>query len=180
LYLLFGILAVLVIFSYLMRAENFRKAFHRFLLNLPLMGRMVRGINAARFARTLSIVAASGVPILDGLRIASQVISNLPMREAVLTAASKVREGSAISTALDASKYFPPMTIHLIASGEASGNIENMLERAADSQEREIEALTAGLLGIFEPVLILAMGGIVLVIVLAILLPIFDMNQLVR
>ncbi|WP_455366833.1 type II secretion system inner membrane protein GspF [Kaarinaea lacus] len=179
-YLLFGLLVIMVVFSYLMRVENFRRAFHRFLLGLPLVGRMVRGVNAARFARTLSIVAASGVPILEGLKIASQVINNLPMREAVLTAANKVREGSAISTALDASKYFPPMTIHLIASGEASGNIENMLERAADSQEREIEALTSGLLGIFEPVLILAMGGIVLVIVLAILLPIFDMNQLVR
>ena len=179
-YLLFGILVVLVIFSYMLRIEGFKKAFHRFLLGLPLVGRMVRGVNSARFARTLSIVAASGVPILDGLRISSQVISNLPMREAVLAAANKVREGSAISSALDASKYFPPMTIHLIASGEASGNIENMLERAADSQEREIEALTSGLLGIFEPVLILAMGGIVLVIVLAILLPIFDMNQLVR
>ncbi|WP_455206298.1 type II secretion system inner membrane protein GspF [Kaarinaea lacus] len=180
LYLLFGLLVIIVAFSYMMRVENFRKAFHRFLLGLPLVGRMVRSVNAARFARTLSIVAASGVPILEGLKIASQVISNLPMRDAVLTAANKVREGSAISTALDASKYFPPMTIHLIASGEASGNIENMLERAADSQEREIEALTAGLLGIFEPVLILAMGGVVLVIVLAILLPIFDMNQLVR
>lgn len=179
-YLLFGMLVVVVVFSYLMRVERFRKAFHRFQLGLPLIGRMVRGVNSARFARTLSIVAASGVPILDGLRISSQVITNLPMREAVLTAANKVREGAAISTALDASKYFPPMTIHLIASGEASGNIENMLERAADSQEREIEALTSGLLGIFEPVLILAMGGIVLVIVLAILLPIFDMNQLVR
>jgi general secretion pathway protein F len=179
-YLLFGLLVVIVIFSYLMRIERFKKAFHRFQLGIPLVGKMVRGVNAARFARTLSIVAASGVPILDGLRIASQVITNLPMREAVLTAANKVREGSAISAALDTSKYFPPMTIHLIASGEASGNIENMLERAADSQEREIEALTSGLLGIFEPVLILAMGGIVLIIVLAILLPIFDMNQLVR
>ncbi|MGD8559831.1 MAG: type II secretion system inner membrane protein GspF [Gammaproteobacteria bacterium] len=179
-YLLFGILAILVIFSYLLRIENFRKSFHRFLLTLPLVGRLVKGLNAARFARTLSIVAASGVPILDGLRISSQVISNLPMREAVLTAANKVREGSAISKALDASKYFPPMTIHLIASGEASGNIEKMLERAADSQEREMEALIAGLLAIFEPVLILTMGGVVLVIVLAILLPIFDMNQLVK
>ncbi|WP_455222911.1 type II secretion system inner membrane protein GspF [Kaarinaea lacus] len=149
-YLLFGLLVIMVVFSYLMRAENFRKAFHRFLLGLPLVGRMVRGVNAARFARTLSIVAASGVPILEGLKISSQVINNLPMREAVLSAASKVREGSAISTALDASKYFPPMTIHLIASGEASGNIENMLERAADSQEREIEALTSGLLGILN------------------------------
>ncbi|WP_455205461.1 type II secretion system F family protein, partial [Kaarinaea lacus] len=95
-------------------------------------------------------------------------------------AANKVREGAAISTALDASKYFPPMTIHLIASGEASGNIEEMLERAAESQEREMQALTEGLLGIFEPILIILMGGIVLVIVLAILLPIFDMNQLVK
>jgi general secretion pathway protein F len=179
-YLLFALLLIGVGFSYMLRVEQFRLSYHRFLLRLPMIGRMVRGVNSARFARTLSIVASSGVPILDGLRISSQVIANLPMREAVLTAASKVREGAAISAALDASKYFPPMTIHLIASGEASGNIENMLERAADSQEREMEALTAGLLGIFEPVLILLMGGIVLVIVLAILLPIFDMNQLVR
>ncbi len=179
-YLLFGLLFIGVSFSYMMRIEGFRKSYHRFLLRLPLVSRMVKSVNSARFARTLSIVASSGVPILDGLRISSQVIANLPMREAVLTAANKVREGAAISTALDASKYFPPMTIHLIASGEASGNIENMLERAADSQEREMEALTAGLLGIFEPVLILVMGGVVLLIVLAILLPIFDMNQLVR
>ena len=179
-YLLFGLLFIGVSFSYMLRIEGFRKSYHRFLLKLPLVGRMVKSVNSARFARTLSIVASSGVPILDGLRISSQVIANLPMREAVLTAANKVREGAAISTALDASKYFPPMTIHLIASGEASGNIENMLERAADSQEREMEALTAGLLGIFEPVLILFMGGVVLLIVLAILLPIFDMNQLVR
>lgn len=179
-YLLFALLLVVVIFSYLMRIESFKKSYHRFLLRLPLVGRMVKSVNSARFARTLSIVASAGVPILDGLRISSQVIANLPMREAVLSAANKVREGAAISTALDASKYFPPMTIHLIASGEASGNIENMLERAADSQEREMEALTAGLLGIFEPVLILLMGGVVLLIVLAILLPIFDMNQLVR
>lgn len=179
-FLLIGVLAVVVVFSYLLRIENFRRAYHRILLRVPLVGRMIRGLNSSRFARTLSIVAASGVPILDGLRIASQVISNLPMREAVLSAANKVREGSAISTALDASKYFPPMTIHLIASGEASGNIENMLERAADSQEREMEALIAGMLAIFEPILILVMGGVVLVIVLAILMPIFDMNQLVR
>ncbi|MGD8568459.1 MAG: type II secretion system inner membrane protein GspF [Gammaproteobacteria bacterium] len=179
-YLLFILLVIVVAFSYLMRIEQFRKSFHRFLLNMPLVGRLVKGVNAARFARTLSIVAASGVPILDGLRISSQVISNLPMREAVLSAANKVREGSAIAKALDASKYFPPMTVHLIASGEASGNIEKMLERAADSQEREMEALIAGMLAIFEPVLILVMGGVVLTIVLAILLPIFDMNQLVR
>jgi general secretion pathway protein F len=175
------VLVVLVSgFVYLLRFEQFKFRYHRFLLRVPLISRLVRGLNAARFARTLSIVAASGVPILDGLRIAAQVVTNLPMRYAVDDAANKVREGSAIHKALDASKYFPPMTVHLIASGEASGNIEEMLERAAESQEREMQALTEGLLGIFEPMLILLMGGFVLVIVLAILLPIFDMNQLVK
>jgi general secretion pathway protein F len=167
-------------FAYMMRYENFKNRYHLFLLRLPLVSRLVRGLNSARFARTLSIVASSGVPILDGMRIASQVVTNLPMRKAVETAASKVREGSAIHKALDSSKYFPPMTVHLIASGEAAGNIEEMLARAAESQEREMQALTEGLLGIFEPLLILIMGGIVLVIVLAILLPIFDMNELVK
>ncbi len=180
LFLIIGIVILVSGFIYLLRFEQFKTRFHLFLLRLPLVSRLVRGLNAARFARTLSIVAASGVPILEGLRIAAQVVTNLPMRKAVEEAASKVREGSAIHKALDASKYFPPMTVHLIASGEASGNIEEMLERAAESQEREMQALTEGLLGIFEPILILAMGGIVLVIVLAILLPIFDMNQLVK
>lgn len=178
------IVVVLVVlisgFVYLLKFEQFKTRYHLVLLRLPLVSRLVRGLNAARFARTLSIVAASGVPILDGLRIAAQVVTNLPMRRAVDEAASKVREGSAIHKALDASKYFPPMTVHLIASGEASGNIEEMLERAAESQEREMQALTEGMLAIFEPILILMMGGIVLFIVLAILLPIFDMNQLVK
>lgn len=167
-------------FSYLIRFPEIRYKLDRLLLAVPLVSKMVRGSNAARFARTLSIVASSGVPILDGLRISAQVVTNLPMRQAVDDAAVKVREGTAIYKALEVSGYFPPMTIHLIASGEASGNIEEMLQRAADSQEREMEALTAGLLGIFEPLLILVMGGVVLLIVLAILLPIFDMNQLVR
>jgi len=178
--ILFAIVVLVGGFLYLMRFEKFKSRYHHFLLRIPLVSRLVRGLNAARFARTLSIVAASGVPILEGLRIAAQVVTNLPMRKAVEDAANKVREGSTIHKALDASKYFPPMTIHLIASGEASGNIEEMLGRAAESQEREMQALTEGLLGIFEPVLILMMGGIVLVIVLAILLPIFDMNQLVK
>jgi general secretion pathway protein F len=102
------------------------------------------------------------------------------MREAVDDVARKVREGSAIYRALEASRQFPPMTIHLIQSGEASGRLEQMLERAAISQEREMETLVAGLMGLFEPLLILGMGGMVLTIVLAILLPIFDLNQLVH
>jgi general secretion pathway protein F len=128
----------------------------------------------------LSILSASGVPVLDALRIASQVLSNLPMRQAVEQAAVMVREGTAIAVALDKSRYFPPMTIHLIASGESSGNLEGMLERAASSQEREVETMISAALGIMEPVLLLVMGGVVMLIVLAILVPIFDINQLVK
>jgi general secretion pathway protein F len=165
--------------AWVLSKEGPRRRYHAFLLHLPLIGRLERGVNAGRFARTFSIVTASGVPVLDGLRIASEVMSNLPMREAVEEAARLVREGASIHGALEKSGYFPPMTVHLIASGEASGKLEEMLERAAINQEREIETLISAVMGLFEPVLILVMGGLVLVIVLAILLPIFNLNQLV-
>jgi general secretion pathway protein F len=178
---IFGLLAlVVVVFSYLLRLPAFRFGVHKFLLALPLVSRLVRGLETARFARTFSILVASGVPVLDGMRISAQVMKNLPMREAVDAAARRVREGSGIHLALESCGYFPPMTVHLIASGEASGNLEEMLERAALGQEREMETLISGMMGLFEPLLILTMGGIVLVIVLAILLPIFDLNQLVK
>ncbi len=169
-----------VIFRFMLRREGPRRQYHRIVMNLPLVGRLVRGLNAARFSRTFSILAASGVPVLEALRISSQVLTNLPMRMAVEDAATMVREGATIHVALDKSGYFPPMTIHLIASGESSGNLEGMLERAASSQEREVETLISAVMGIFEPMLLLMMGGVVLLIVLAILLPIFDINQLVQ
>jgi general secretion pathway protein F len=165
--------------AWVLRKEGPKRRFHRALLRLPLIGRLARGINAGRFARTFSIVTASGVPVLEGLRIAAQVMSNLPMREAVDEATRLVREGASIYAALDKSGYFPPMMVHLIASGESSGKLEEMLERAAVNQEREIETLVSAIMGLFEPVLILVMGGLVLIIVLAILLPIFNLNQLV-
>ncbi len=168
------------VLAWMLRKPGPRRQWHRLLLRMPLVARLVRGLNTARFARTFSILLASGVPVLDALRIGAEVISNMPMREAVEDAARKVREGASIYSALDKSHYFPPLTLHLIASGEASGNLEDMLERAATSQEREIEVLVATLLGLFEPLLIVLMGGLVLIIVLAILLPIFDLNQLVR
>ena len=167
-------------FSYLLRYEANRRRFHRFVLRLPLIGRLVGGLNTGRFARTLSILTASGVPVLEALRISGQVMSIIPLREAVTEATARIREGASIASALERSGYFPPMTVHLIASGEASGKLEEMLERAAINQEREIETLIAALLGLFEPILILLMGAVVLVIVLAILLPIFDLNQLVQ
>lgn len=165
---------------YALRSPRFKRRVHRSLLRLPLIARLVRGVNSARFTRTFSILLASGVPVLEGLRISAQVISNMPMREAVEQAALRVKEGTSLHKAISNSGYFPPMTVQLIASGEASGRLESMLERAAVQQERETETLIAALLGIFEPMLILLMGAVVLVIVLAILLPIFDLNQLVR
>lgn len=156
-----------------------RSRYHRLLLRLPLIGRLTRGLNTARFARTLAILAGSGVPVLEALRISGQVVENIPMRHAVDEATSRIREGMGIARALGARKLFPPMTVHLIASGESSGQLEMMLERAADAQEREMETLLSTFLGLLEPALILFMGMMVLLIVLAILLPIFELNQLV-
>jgi general secretion pathway protein F len=141
---------------------------------------MVRGLNTARFARTLSILASSGVPILDAMSISSKVVQNVPMREAINEAAIKVREGKPIYKSLEQSGYFPPMTIYLIASGESSGKLDDMLERAAVQQERETDSMMTGMLSIFEPLLILIMGSVVLIIVLSILMPILNLNQLVE
>ena len=156
-----------------------RRSYHLYLLKLPLIGRLTRGMNTARFSRTLSILAGSGVSVLEALRISGEVVNNIPMREAVNEATLRIREGMGISRALDQRKLFPPMMIHLISSGESSGQLETMLDRAADSQEREMETLLATFLGILEPALILFMGMMVLMIVMAILLPIFELNQLV-
>ncbi|MBN1377891.1 MAG: type II secretion system inner membrane protein GspF [Gammaproteobacteria bacterium] len=164
----------------LLRQPAFRFGYDRGLLRLPIIGMLTQGLNTARFARTLSILAASGVPILEALSIAAQVVRNVPMRKAVETATLRVREGSSISKALENSGLFPPMTVHLIASGESSGKLEEMLERTAHYQERETTATITTIVGLFEHFMILIMGAVVLLIVLAILLPIFDLNQLVQ
>ncbi|WP_435104224.1 type II secretion system inner membrane protein GspF [Arhodomonas sp. AD133] len=177
--LLVAVIGIAIGFAASMRREGFRRRVHAVLLRLPLIGRLTRSLNTARFARTFSILMGSGVPVLEGLRISAGVIANLPMREAVSGAASRIREGTAIARALENSGQFPPMTVHLVASGEGSGNLEGMLERAAHSQEREIDGLIGTLLALFEPLLIVVMGGIVLTIVLSIMLPIFELNQLV-
>jgi general secretion pathway protein F len=149
-------------------------------LRMPIIGKLTRGINTARFTQTLSILAGSGVPILESLRIAAQVVENIPMREAVEEAALRIREGGMISKSLAASKLFPPMTTHLISSGEAGGRLEEMLARAAVNQEREVDGLISTLLGIMQPLLVIVMAFVVLLIVLAILLPIFEINNLIR
>jgi len=179
------ILLVLIViatflFARAMRNETFQRRVHRWLLRLPLIGRLIRGSNAGRFTRTLGILFGSGVPILDAMRIGTQVVSSLPMRDAIETATLRVREGATVNKSLAESGLFPPITLHLIASGEASGKLDEMLDRAAESQEREVATLISMLLGVFQPALIIAMGGMVLVIVLAILVPIFDLNNMVK
>ncbi len=178
--LIIGIAAVTYALWWVLQQEGPRRSYHSFLLRTPVTGRLTRGINTARFTRTLSILAGSGVPILEALKISAEVIENLPMRDAVQEATIRVREGTAISKSLAVSKLFPPMMIHLISSGEAGGKLEEMLGRAAVGQEREVDGLIAVLLGILQPLVIVIMGGIVLVIVLAILLPIFEINNLIR
>jgi general secretion pathway protein F len=179
-FLVIGLAGAGWLFARLLRNPDNRRRLDKLLLRLPVIGKLNRGFNTARFTRTLSILTGSGVPVLESLRISSQVITNLPMREAVEDAASRIREGAAIGKSLGAGGYFPPLCIHLISSGEASGELETMLDRAAANQEREMDGLIAALLGILEPGLIVGMGVIVLLIVLAILLPIFELNQLAR
>ncbi len=182
----YGIYALigLVIFGWFaarqLKQPATRSRVDRFQLRLPIFGRVVRGFNTARFTRTLSILTASSVPVLDALRIAGEVVSNLPMREAVATATARVREGAPIGRSLAASRLFPPMTVHLISSGEGSGQLDQMLERAAQSQERELDSLLTALVGLLGPLLIVGMGVFVIGIVFAMLLPIFQMNNLIR
>lgn len=164
----------------LLRSDVRREKLHRWLLRLPAIGTLIRGINSAQFSSTLGILVGSGVPLLAALNAGSGVIGNLPMRKAVEQAANKVREGAGLARSLGAAKLFPPLLVHMIAVGEASGRLVHMLERAASQQSREIEGRIIRITGLLEPLLILVMGSVVLLIVLAVLLPIFEMNQMVR
>jgi len=179
-WLIVGIVVAAFAFSRWLRNPAARRRFHRFQLRMPLLGKLTRGFNNARFTRTLSILTASSVPVLEALRIAGEVVTNLPMRDAVMNASERVREGAPIGRSLAAARVFPPMTIHLISSGESSGKLEAMLDRAAVSQERELDGLLAALVGLLGPLLIVVMGLFVMGIVFAMLLPIFELNNLIR
>lgn len=168
-----------LLFRYFLQQENFRRRFHLFLLKLPLVGRSILIVNTARFCRTLGILSSAGVPMVEAIQISAELLTNIPIRESVMIAANKVREGSAINLALKQTGYFPPLSIHFIANGEASGRLEDMLQRAAEHQEQAVNRNIDTTLSVFEPTLILLMGGIVLFIVLAILLPMFEMTQLI-
>lgn len=167
------------LFSRAMREQKFRYRVNTVLLRLPLAGRIIRGIDAARIASTLSILSKSGVPLVEALKIAGQVAANELIRNAVIDATVKVREGSSLHVALDQCGYFPPMMIQMIASGEQSGELDNMLDRASRNQEKELEGLVSTIVGLFEPLMLVVMGLVVLMIVLAIMLPIISLNNLV-
>ena len=179
-YLLLALAGGAFLVRTLLKREEIRFQWHLRLLRLPMIGRLVRGLNTARMASTLAILAGSGVPLLVSLQAAAGVVTNLPMRRALEEAAKKVREGVTLSRALAISGLFPPILVHLIGSGESSGKLDAMLERAATQQEQEIGSYTSVLTSLLEPVLILLMGGVVLTIVLAILMPIIEMNQMVH
>lgn len=162
-----------------LRDEAFRLRWHRFLLRIPLIGRLGRATDCARFASTLAILTRSGVPLVEALAIAGEVIGNRVIRGEVVVAAQKVREGGSLTRSLEATGQFPPMMLHMIASGERSGELDQMLARTAKNQENDLSAQIALLVGLFEPFMLVFMGAVVLVIVLAILLPILSLNQMV-
>lgn len=165
--------------AFALRNAGMKTVIHQMILKFPGVRRLSLGSNTARMARTLAIMVGSGVPFLSAMRASEGVMTNVVLRQNLADAAGEVAEGVSIHRALARNGNFPPLLIQMVASGEQSGRLDEMLEKAASALERELEARIAVLVGLFEPAMILTMGAIVLLIVLAILLPIFDLNQLI-
>ena len=180
LHLLIGLAAVIMLYRQLLKIAWFSLLRDRILLAIPFVRYLVKLSNTARFTRTMSILVSSGVTALDSIRISAEVILSQPMKSSVVSAADRVREGEHISDALEQTGYFSPIVLQLIEIGESSGKLGEMLERSAKAEENEFTGITAIFIGLFEPAMILVMGLVVLAIVLAILLPIFDMNDLLQ
>ncbi|ENM5888809.1 type II secretion system inner membrane protein GspF [Vibrio mimicus] len=177
-WLLIGFMLAISLVRWALTKPDIRLNWDRRVIHLPVIGKIARGLNTARFARTLSICTSSAIPILDGMRVAVDVMTNQFVKQQVLAAAENVREGSSLRKALEQTKLFPPMMLHMIASGEQSGELEGMLTRAADNQDSSFESTVNIALGIFTPALIALMAGMVLFIVMATLMPILEMNNL--
>jgi general secretion pathway protein F len=179
LYLLLALAGTLGGARALLRRPAMRLAWHRLQLRLPLLGRVIRAGNCTRFTSTLAILGRSGVPLVDALEIAAEVVANQQIRTCLKDVARAVREGGGLTRALERSGQFPPMMLHMIASGERSGELDAMLDRAARQQESQLANRIAMLVGLFEPAMLVFMGASVLLIVLAILMPILSLNQLI-
>jgi general secretion pathway protein F len=179
LWLVLGVVAVVTFYA-ANRNAAFRARWHAALLRLPVVGKLARSLDSARFASTLAILVGSGAPLLRSLDAASEVVKMLPLRHAASSATALVREGVTLSRALKEQAEFPPVLIHLVANGESSGRLGPMLQRAAEELERDAERRLAWLAALLQPLLIVVMGAIVLVLVLAVMLPIVSMNQLIR
>lgn len=179
---LLAIVITAVVFAcrYALKNPEVKMRWHTWLLDAPMYGKFERSLNTARFSSTLSITTGSGVPILKALQTSRETLSNVAMRAQVEDATNSVREGVSLARALSAHKHFPPMLIHMIRAGEVTGELPAMLERASSAQEQDLERRALTIAGLLEPLLILAMGVVVLLIVLAVLMPIIEINQLVR
>ena len=174
---LVGLMASVIMIKKTLQKPKARYWYDTNLLKLPLIGKVSRGLNTARFARTLSILSSSAVPLLEGMRISGQVLANQRIKQAIEEAATKVSEGASLKASLEQTKLFPPMMLHMISSGEKSGELEQMLERSADNQDREFETLVSVSLKLLEPLMIAFMAVVVMFIVMAILQPIMAMNN---
>jgi general secretion pathway protein F len=173
------LIALVVLFTIMNRYPGPKHRFHSIILATPGVRRLSRSLNTARMARTLAILIGSGVPLLSALRSAADVIVNVVIRKHLLQASEEVEQGASLSRALSRSKAFPALFTQMVSSGEQSGRLDEMLGKAANALEKESESRIAIMVSLFEPIMILLMGLIVLIIVLAILLPIIDLNQII-
>jgi general secretion pathway protein F len=178
LYLLIAIVAAVFAAKQYLRSEKNKRKWDEVKLKLPVFGELIQQINSARFAATLSLLSASGVPLLQSLGIASQVMTNKILQEACEQVSNTVREGVSLSRALEQAKYFPPLLIQLVASGETNGTLPQQLDNAARDQERDLEMMLGVAMGLMEPATIIFMGGVVGLIVMAVLTPIFQMTKM--
>ena len=177
--LLSGLLAVSLIIRGILNQEKVRLIWDAYKFFLPIIGKIIRSSNSARFSNTLSILTRSGIPLVDSMKIASEVVANKALQTDLREATQDVVEGKSLRESLENISYFPPMMMHMIGSGEQSGELDRMLERIADYQQAEVERLVSTLVKLFEPAMMIIMGGTVLFIVMAVLLPILSMNQIV-
>lgn len=170
---------VFILFTLWNKNTERRKKTHAVLLKLPLLGKISRGFSSSRYASTLAILTSSGVPLVEAMHIGNEVVENLVIKESLVVAAKKVSEGGSLSVALKETGFFPPMMVYMIASGEASGELDSMLERTSKSQEQGLKDLISTVVGLMEPLVLVLMGGIILMIVMAVVLPMLQLNQMV-